>query len=227
MYSMWGKGEKQGAGGESLLDVETWLNFLRRFEEIRGRSSIRYSHIYIFLKTAYIDRRLVSRYYLMDKLGLSEASTRTFLKKMVELKVAKPVKGGHHLSRYGVRLAKIITSLIKEFVVRNGIEIDNGYGWGTALSIKFHEDMLIRLRDDVIRFGGNAALILLYSKGELIFPESREKLSSYNPELNKSLLMEIDDFPAKFIIISFASNQYDARLSSLDTAIKYIYSFPI
>ena len=224
MYSVWGKGEEQGSGGQGILRLGEWIDFIDRFDKIRGRTSIRYAHIYIFLKIAYMERKLVSRYYLMNILGLSEASTRTFLKKMVKLKVAKPVKGGHHLSRYGIKLAKLLTSIITEFSIDKGLEVDNGYGWGVGLAIRYIDNMLYRLRDDVIRYGGKAALILLLKDGELIFPESRERLSAYNPILNDIILNEIGGFPAKFIIISFADNVFDARLSSLDTALKYITS---
>ena len=222
MYNVWWGSKKQGVNSKGLLNRSEWLNFINKFEKVKGRATFTKSHIYIFLKTAYLERKFVSRYILKDILNLSETSTRTFLKKMVELNVAKTVKGGHHLTPYGKRLANYIVKTIKEIRVSNEIPFQYKYAWGTAINYEFKKDRLYKLRDYVIRFGGEAALILSIKDDEIIFPESQDRLSDYNLQLAEDLKSKIKDFDAKFIIISFSNDIHKARLSSLETALTYI-----
>ncbi|HIE37329.1 TPA: DUF4443 domain-containing protein [Candidatus Geothermarchaeota archaeon] len=222
MYNVWWRGKKQGFNSKSLLKDRDWLDFIKRFEEVRGRAYLRKSHVYIFLKTTYEENKFISRYNLKDILNLSEASTRTFLKKMVKLDIASTIKGGHHLTLYGKKLAEYIINKIREFRVTNEKPLPYRYSWGAAINHPFELGKLIDLRDDVIRNGGEAALILVIEDNEIIFPESKEKLSTYNNELSDRLMKEIGGFNCQFIIISFSNNLYSSRLSVLDAALNYI-----
>lgn len=222
MYNVWWTGKKLGFNSKGILNDREWLEFIKRFEEVRGRAYFRKSHVYIFLKTTYEGNKFISRYNLKDILNLSEASTRTFLKKMVKLDIAATIKGGHHLTFYGRKLAEYILNKIREFRISNEKPLHYRYSWGAAINHPFEIGKLIDLRDEVIRNGGEAALILLIEDGEIIFPESKEKLSIYNDKLSDKLMKGIEGFNCQFMIMSFSNNLYSSRLSVLDTALKYI-----
>lgn len=222
MYNVWWSSKESSSNSKGILKDEDWIQFIRKFEYIRGRTNFRKSHIYIFLESAYSKNKFVSRYSLKDILKLSEASTRTFLKKMVALNVAGTIKGGHHLTLYGRKLAEYIMRKIREINVTGEMPLHNKHPWGVAVNHPFKIERLFFLRDGVIRNGGEAALILLVENGDVLFPESREKLSNYNEKLASNILEEVKGFDCKFVIIAFSDDLHKARLSALDTALDYI-----
>ncbi len=222
MYNVWWTSKESGSNSKGLLKDEDWRKFIRSFEEIKGRTNLRKSHVYLFLKSAYGENKFVSRYNLKDILNLSETSTRTFLKKMVRLNVAGTIKGGHHLTLYGRRLAQYIMRKVKEINVTGDMPFHYRYSWGVAVNHSFKIDRLISLRDGVIRNGGEAALILLIEDREVLFPESRDKLSNYNEKLAENIVEEVGNFKCEFVIIAFSNDLHAARLSALETALDYI-----
>jgi len=81
MHSMWRRGEEQGTSGKGIL--VRWSHLSNQLERIRGRANIRPGHVYIVLTTAHRRGGMISRYLLMREAGLTEASSRTLMKKMV------------------------------------------------------------------------------------------------------------------------------------------------
>ncbi len=222
MYNVWWASKEPSSNSKGILKDEDWIRFIREFEEVKGRTNLRKSHIYIFLKSAYGENKFVSRYNLKDILKLSETSTRTFLKKMVTLNVAGTIKGGHHLTLYGRKLAEYIMKKIKEISVTDDMPFHYKHSWGAAVNHPFKIERLFSLRDGVIRNGGEAALILLVEDKEVLFPESRDRLSNYNEKLANNILEEVKGFDCRFVIIAFSNDLHTARLSALDTALDYI-----
>ncbi len=220
MHSVWWRGEKHSPNSKGILG--RWGEAARQLRLVRGRSGIRPSHIYIFLREALSRGGMLSRYTFMKMTGLSEASARTFMKKMVAMGLAQSMKGGHHLTHTGVELANYLTTFVGEHEIRyKVVEIDL-VGWASYIKTGFRRDKLMWLRDQVIRSGGDAALILQVENNNIIFPESGEPLSNYHPELNKELISTPSFKEAKFIVISYARTRTEARLSTLDTALNYL-----
>jgi len=90
------------------------------------------------------------------------------------------------------------------------------------MNTEFHREMLIKLRDSVIRHGGDAALILEKTGDKIVFPESGEELDRYHPSLYRELREAEAYEAARFIIISYSREKILARLSSLDSGLEYL-----
>ncbi len=220
MHSMRWRGEEPSPSGEGLL--VRWSHLSNELERVRGRANIRPGHLYIVLVTAHRRGGMISRYLLMREASLTEASSRTLMKKMVAMGLFQPYKGGHLLTRYGRRAAEYLQERIAELGIASVPRGIKGYGWAAYMCTEFHREMLIRLRDSVIRHGGDAALILEKTGDKIVFPESGEELERYHPDLYRELREAEPYGRARFIIISYSSERTMARLSSLDSGLEYL-----
>ncbi len=220
MHSMWRGGEEHSPNSKGVLGE--WRETSSQLRRILGRSSVRPGHIYIFLYEASRRGGLVSRYILMRETGLTEARAKTFMRKMIELGLARSMKGGHHLTERGEKLSKYLLNLVSDYSVKYKAIKNELDGWATYVKPVFKRELLIWLRDQVIRLGGEAALILRIKEGDIFFPESNERLERYHPDLYNELVGKPVFNKSSFIILSYAKTTEVARLSSLDTALTYL-----
>ncbi|WP_338601501.1 DUF4443 domain-containing protein [Sulfolobus tengchongensis] len=132
----------------------------------------------------------VGRMLLMKKIGLSEASMKTLLKRLRELDLIQtdPI-GGNTLTEKGQSLVFHLKNLfsIKNVVLKS-------LGWDSImLVIKkgaeiVREVPILSLRDEIIRLGVEKVLICVYTKEEKIeIPPKTEEMSL------KGLLEEIKE----------------------------------
>ena len=201
--------------------MEGWRKFLDEFNKIKGRLNITPAFIYLTLKYAGTGDG-VSRYLLMKELLLSEASSRTLLKKIRQLNILSPFRGGHLLTEKGKRIfdeiSKVIDESLCEIPLKNlasciHVVIVRGYN---------RKPDAVSIRDDIIRYGGESAMVLFKTDEDIIFPDSGEKLVQYYPRLSRYLNDKLKLSNGDLLILSGAESCLNARISALNAALKLL-----
>lgn len=175
-----------------------------------------------------LDSENMGRYSLQKELNLSESSTKSLLIFGKRASLVKSVLGrsGHSLTSKG----KEFVNFIKKFMVEYGefqqkiFDENNHY----YVVLKFENKQEVnswKIRDQAIKLGGKAILVLLTTNDErLDFPEKEMKLQDYYPELalspEKYIKTELQE--KMMILIVGAKNQNDARKSAIISSLMLI-----
>ncbi|AIF69593.1 hypothetical protein PAP_05965 [Palaeococcus pacificus DY20341] len=155
------------------------------------------------------------RKQISEELNLGEGSVRTLLKKLSHLELIESKQKGHYLSEKGLKKLKEINSLFSE-----PKEIEKIEGM-PAYALLIHnppEFKSIDLRDEAIRFFAKGAMILVYEKGQIIFPEDGRPLKDTLPEIAQDLEnLELKE--GDLIVITWAPQKAHALKSAIHVAL--------
>jgi len=198
-----------------------WRRFLNEFNRIKGRLNITPAFLYLTLKYAGTGGG-VSRYLLMRELLISEASSRTLLKKIRELNILSSFRGGHLLTEKGKKIYKEISQVIDECFCE--MPLKNLASCIHVVIVRGYNKTpdAVSIRDDIIRHGGESAMVLFKTDEDIIFPDSGEKLVKYYPELSRYFNDKLKLNSGDLLILSGAEHCLDARISALDAALKLL-----
>lgn len=202
--------------------MDKWRKFIGEFEEISGRINYTYAHIYLLIY--YLnEKELVGRYYLKNKLGLGEATIRNILIRMRELRILESLRGGHKLTSKGNEIAKEILSKIKIITFDTPIKPGKHNvlivikGVGNKIRAGVEE------RDNVVKYGGTGAVVLVFRNGKIVFPDSGLEADNWYPGITKSLISRIRLKEEDVILISGGENSQSSLVSGLNAAISLLY----
>jgi len=199
--------------------MNIWRDFIQRFNIVKGRLDITPAHIYLTLKLAAL-KEGVSRYVMITNLRISEAKAKTLQKKLKELNILKPLRGGHILTEYGNKLFNYLSHKLVDIGYIPTKDISR-YCYAILLKKYNRVPNAVLIRDTIIRFGGSAGLVLYKIDSKIIFPESGEPLSTYDDKLNSYLLRKgVED--GDLILIAGSSDEYTSKLAVLNTALSIL-----
>ncbi|USG99766.1 DUF4443 domain-containing protein [Thermococcus argininiproducens] len=167
------------------------------------------------LITLFLVKTPKGRKQISEELSLGEGTVRTLLKKLAASGLIESQQKGHFLSEKGIKVVNEISTLFSEPVEIEPIE---GFP-ACALIVKNPPEFKsIELRDEAIRFFAKGAMILLCSKGEVIFPEDRRPLKDTLPEIDR----EVKRLPLKdgdLVVITWAESRTSAIKSAIHVAV--------
>ncbi|ACP48605.1 conserved hypothetical protein [Sulfolobus islandicus Y.N.15.51] len=164
---------------------------LTKAVETRQGNKPKFDEGHVIMSLFYISQlQPVGRILLMKKTGLSEASIKTLLKRLREMKLIQtdPV-GGNTLTEEGNKIVSCIknTSNIKNVTLKS-------LGWNSSmLIIRGGAELLkkipvLHLRDEIIRLGAEKVLVCVHTEeGKIEIPPKTEEMSL------KGLLEEIKE----------------------------------
>lgn len=201
--------------------MEKWRIFIKDFKELSGRINYTYAHIYIIFYYLY-EKGLVGRYYLKEKLGLGEATIRNILVKMRELGVIESLRGGHKLTNKGIEVAEEILDNVK--IIDLDTPIKSGKYNVTILIRKMGGKIRTGIdeRDNVIKYGGSGATVLIFRNGKIIFPDSGLEVDLWYPGLSNKIIKILKPCENDVILISGGASKESALTSGLNTAIELL-----
>jgi len=201
--------------------MKLWRDFIHDFNLIKGRLDITPAHIYLVLKLA-ADKDGVSRYIMTKELDIGEATARTLQNKLKELDILKPIRSGHILTNKGTKIYNYIISRIIEVGYVDLLHNTTPNNYVIAIKRFGDKPNVFEMRDEIVRNGGLIGLILYKERDKIIFPDSGDDLDKYYPEFNKLLEDEYHIENGDVIIVAGGKSYNIARLSALNTALKYI-----
>ena len=185
-----------------------------------------------------IKEKPMGRYKLQSELKLSDSSTKSLLNyaKKKELLKANVGRGGHFLTKKGIELVSLISSLILKHDKCNQIIFKSKQHYYLVLTVNKNDLGQInvkikpswQLRDIAVSYGGDAILFLeINPEGKIQFPEEDIKIKDYFPKFESEFLIEIKEFmqPANYILIVGASELEKARKCAIIAGLNLIEGF--
>jgi len=168
-----------------------------------------------------IDREApIGRKKLSEKLGVGEGTVRTMLQRLkAESLVEVKGKGGCALSEKGKRLI----SELRERLVEVGslsLRLPWDYPENYALMVRGASSKVrrgIEQRDEAIKAGAKALLVLSYQGGRLLMPGVAD-LTAEKPEFASELIDKLKPREGDIILIAGASSLPEARRGALAAA---------
>ena len=168
-----------------------------------------------------IDREApIGRKKLSEKLGVGEGTVRTMLQR---LKAASLVevkgKGGCALSEKGKRLISELRGRLVE-VGSLSLRLPWDYPENYALMVRGASSKVrrgIEQRDEAIKAGAKALLVLSYQDGRLLMPGVAD-LTAEKPEFASKLIDKLKPREGDIILIAGASSLPEARRGALAAA---------
>ncbi len=202
--------------------MSEWEKFITDFERISGKINYTYAHIYLLIY--YLSKKeLVGRYYLKDKLSLGEATIRNILARMKKLGIIESLRGGHKLTYKGLEVAKEIINKIEVVDFESPIKPGK---YNTVIIVKNAGDKIrsgVDERDDVIKYGGSGAAVLIFRKGKIVFPDSGLDVDRWYPEFTEKLSNRIRLKENDVILISGGEDSNLSLISGLNAAIRLLH----
>ncbi len=198
--------------------MDSWRRFIQRFREISGRLICTGGHVYLILLLTY-EKGLTGRYYLKNKLGMGEATIRNILDRLKKLGVIEALRGGHRLTNSGREIVEDIQNRLA--IMDLDTEIKPGR-YTVVFIIRGVGDKVksgVEERDNVIKYGGTGAVVLIYRGGRIIFPDSGLDAEKWYPGFKKKLLEKMELQDGDVILITGGENRFDALLSGVNTSL--------
>ncbi|MEW5995540.1 MAG: DUF4443 domain-containing protein, partial [Candidatus Zixiibacteriota bacterium] len=107
---------------------------------------------------------------LVEKLGVGEGSTRTILNKLKVKRLITSSKGGHSITKNGLKLLKTLPKYVR--VDAGDLTVGK---FDVAASVREAARRVksgVEQRDEAIKAGADGATVLVFFKGKLRFPDS-------------------------------------------------------
>ncbi len=166
-------------------------SIIDKIHEICCRVNATKGDILLLLRLLYDEH--MGRYKLIEKTGLSEATIRSLLSHLRRLGYIEKVNRAHSLSKTGKALIEEYLRLVKdEGYMKTPFNIGRYTYFIHASGLSSNVRTGIEQRDKAIIVGGKGAITLIYRNKQLLFPDSREKVSEYYPEFVKSVLLSFN-----------------------------------
>lgn len=216
------------------MEVTLPLSALRTIERVlkaEGKVKPSFDEYYVLKALMMLaEEEPVGRQLLSRKLGIGEASARTLIKRLRgEGLITVDAVGGCFLSEKGRELLADVKSVIKrvEFLRTDRLGSMSLDKVACAVVIANGRELLNRglkisdLRDEVIRFGGSAALVVVVEGGRAILPADAGQVSTEReyPEL-KALKDELGVREGDLAVVAYASDERTAERALLNFVIK-------
>jgi len=155
----------------------------------------------------------ISRAEIVKRSGIGEGSMRSILDLLKEQKLIESTRSGHFLSTPGDYLSKEIGGLIKGPITLGCTVFNNPFRAAVVLRKPNTSFDAVKLRDLALKWGADAALVLVMQGGSLRAPKAESKL-----ELDH-IKEQLDPDEGDMIILTFSASQQSADTSALAVAI--------
>jgi len=165
----------------------------------------------------------IGRKRLASQLAIGEGAIRTILNKLKKLNIVKESRNGYQLSAKGTRIFKELTSKI---TIPMEIYFPTPLEGESKAAIIIHEaaDKIktgIEERDEAIRAGADAALILVMENGEILMPRL-SNISREQQKLAEDIITTLKPTNKDVIIITAADNPQTAKYAALASALSLV-----
>ncbi len=201
------------------------MEILSYLEEVAGEQRGRgpaphFTEAHALLLLITIKDKKVGRKKLSKLLGLGEGSVRSMIRKFSKLGLIMADRGGCYLTSKG---QKLLDELLNELVPPTPVKLNLvGEGYAVVIRRAPSPTNVIRVRDDVVRHGGEGALVLYMGSSGIIFPESGDMLKDYSLVDEEKLIRMFSLKEGDLLIVGFGRNEPRIISSILAAALNYM-----
>ncbi len=200
---------------------ESELKMLNRALKSLKKTGVTVGHI-ILLLFALEDMKIAGRRVLCQSMSLGEGTTRTILGKLSSLGVIQVSKAGVKLSSLGRSIVSFIKSRIsKPILLRTGDSLTLRRVNVALLirDVKLEDVNVLKVRDDVIRFGGEGAVLLFKGSADLYIPPGNTSVSEKYPSLYSEIEETLQPEEGDMVLIGMGEEAASVTLAVLNAAI--------
>ncbi|MEK6961321.1 MAG: winged helix-turn-helix domain-containing protein [Nanoarchaeota archaeon] len=175
--------------------------------------SPKFSSIDVLRVFRIISKNPLSRAEIVRCLGIGEGSVRSILDLLKEQDLIESTRAGHFLSTPGEYLAKEISSRVNGPIHVKCPVFPNPFRAAVVVRKPMLSFDAVKMRDLALKWGADAALVLLMQGGSLRAPKAESKLDlgHISDQLNPD--------EGNMVILTFAASQQSADTSALAVAI--------
>lgn len=155
----------------------------------------------------------LSRAEIVKRIRIGEGSVRSILDLLKEQRLIESTRAGHFLSTPGDYLSKEIGDRIKGPITLGCTVFSNPFRAAVAVLKPNTSFDAVKLRDLALKWGADAALVLLMQGGSLRAPKAEAKL-----ELGH-ISKQLNPDEGSMVILTFSASQPSADTSALAVAI--------
>jgi biotin operon repressor len=166
---------------------------------------------------------LVSRAQLSEELGIGEGAVRSLVRRLSLMGFVEVIRSGCRLTAIGEQ----VVSAFSEHV-RGPVELDLTDVWNHARSVGLSVRQGARIvgrgleeRDEAVRHGAEAAMVLIFRSGRVLMPELEDVTSQY-PHFSERVTSSIKPVENDCIIIAGASSYRRAESGALGAALSLL-----
>jgi len=168
-----------------------------------------------------LDREgLIGRKRLSERLGLGEGAVRTMLQKLKgESLIEVAGRGGCKLSEKGERLVRSLREILRDVGPIN-VQLPWSYPHNYVVIVRRASEKVVKgleQRDEAIRAGARALMVLTYVDGRLLMPGVAD-LTREKPEFASCLVSLLRPEEGDVILISAGDGVREARRGALAAA---------
>jgi biotin operon repressor len=166
---------------------------------------------------------LVSRAQLSEELGIGEGAVRSLVRRLSLMGLVEVIRSGCRLTTTGEQFV----SAFSEHVT-GPVELDLTDVWKHARSVGLSVREGVRVvgrgleeRDEAVRHGAEAAMVLIYRTGRILMPELEDVTSRY-PHFSEKITSSIKPVENDCIIIAGAPSYRRAESGALGAALSLL-----
>ncbi|HDJ83555.1 MAG TPA: DUF4443 domain-containing protein [Desulfurococcaceae archaeon] len=199
------------------------LSVLEKIAEERRGIKPKFARADVYLTLYYIySIGPLGRLKIASMLGLGEASIKTLIRRLKEQQLVETdIAAGVYLTNKGEEYIKALLSIIpppKQLNLRELAKWDNAYALKLKKMAKKVEKIgIIDIRDNLIRYGADAALIIAVKEKPVLLGAEEY----YHPELDKianTLNTQLDDL----ILVSWSREPLKALKALIEEALDLV-----
>ncbi|MEN3047273.1 MAG: DUF4443 domain-containing protein [Candidatus Caldarchaeales archaeon] len=176
--------------------------------------------IYLRALFALSRENMISRSALGARLGVGEGTARTIIRRLAQRGLVNVIRSGCILSDRGREFLKGLSELMTE---PKPIRLDEVWSYEHSVGVivrraSGHVGRGLDERDEAIRHGAEAAMVLSYVMGRVLMPEVSD-ISEEHPGFARKLLDELCPNDGDVMLIAGARSYHAAESGALGSAV--------
>ncbi len=201
------------------------LNYLKSIVKRLPGPLPNFSLIHVVLMLILLEEGIVGRKRLSSLMNLGEGSVRSLIKRLREAGLINTSKGGCYLSLEGKEIVKDLRRFLKGPIEIKLSGLVQGKVYGSLVKgVPLEKLRVLEIRDEAVRAGGEGAVILVYTKDGLMFPENSELLANYHPKDELKIIKAFKPGEGDIVILGLGSTPHISRLSAISAALSALES---
>ncbi len=164
--------------------------------------------------------RLVSRAVLSERLGIGEGTARSLVRRLMSMGHVEVIRAGCRLTATGEQVVSVLSEHVKGPVELDLADVWN-HGYSVGISVRDGARIVgrgLEARDEAVRHGAEAAMVLVYRAGRVLMPELEDITSQY-PYFSERITSHMRPVENDCIVIAGASSYRRAESGALGAAL--------
>lgn len=201
------------------------LNYLKSIVKRLPGPLPNFNLIHVVLMLILLEDGVAGRKRLSSLMNLGEGSVRSLIKRLKEASLINTSKEGCYLTLKGKEIVKDLRRFLKGPIEIKLSELVEGKVYASLVKgIPIEKLRVLEIRDEAVRAGGEGAIILVYMKGRLMFPENSELLAKYHSKDELKIIETFKPDEGDVIVLGLGPTPHISRLSTIGAVLSVLES---